>query len=36
MLPDILFCSLFPVQQTTSGIGHRVVVVVVVVVVFTL
>ena len=24
------FCSLFPVQQTTSGIGHRVVVVVVV------
>ena len=24
MLPDFLFCSLFPVQQTTSGIGHRV------------
>ena len=24
MLPDLLFCSLFPVQQTTSGIGHRV------------
>ena len=23
-LPDFLFCSLFPVQQTTSGIGHRV------------
>ena len=31
MLPDFFFCSLFPVQQTTSGIGHRVVVVVVVV-----
>ena len=30
MLPDFLFCSLFPVQQTTSGIGQRVVVVVVV------
>ena len=28
MLPDFFFCSLFPVQQTTSGIGHRVVVVV--------
>ena len=25
MLPDFLFCSLFPVQQTTSGIGHRVI-----------
>ena len=24
MLPDFLFCSFFPVQQTTSGIGHRV------------
>ena len=24
MLPDVFFCSLFPVQQTTSGIGHRV------------
>ena len=24
MLPDFLFCSLFPVQQTTSGIGHDV------------
>ena len=24
MLPDFLFCTLFPVQQTTSGIGHRV------------
>ena len=24
MLPDFLFCSLFPVQQTTSRIGHRV------------
>ena len=24
MLPYFLFCSLFPVQQTTSGIGHRV------------
>ena len=24
MLPDFLFCSLFPVQQTTSGISHRV------------
>ena len=24
MLPDFLFCSIFPVQQTTSGIGHRV------------
>ena len=23
-LPDFLFCSLFPVQQTTSGIGHRI------------
>ena len=23
-LPDFFFCSLFPVQQTTSGIGHRV------------
>ena len=23
-LPDFLFCSLFPVQQTPSGIGHRV------------
>ena len=23
-LPDVLFCSLFPVQQTTSGIGYRV------------
>ena len=23
MLPDFFFCSLFPVQQTTSGIGHR-------------
>ena len=24
-LPDFLFCSpVFPVQQTTSGIGHRV------------
>ena len=22
MLPDFLFCSLFSVQQTTSGIGH--------------
>ena len=22
MLPDFFFCSLFPVQQTTSGIGH--------------
>ena len=22
-LPDFFFCSLFPVQQTTSGIGHR-------------
>ena len=22
MLPDF-FCSLFPVQQTTSGIGHQ-------------
>ena len=22
MLPVFLFCSLFPVQQTTSGIGH--------------
>ena len=21
-LPDFLFCSLFPLQQTTSGIGH--------------
>ena len=24
MLPDFLFCSLFPVQQTTSGIGPHV------------
>ena len=27
MLPDffiLLFCYFFPVQQTTSGIGHRV------------
>ena len=24
MLPDFVFCSIFPVQQTTSGIGHRV------------
>ena len=24
MLPDFLFCSLFPVQQTTNEIGHRV------------
>ena len=24
MLPDFSFCSLFPVQQTTSGIGYRV------------
>ena len=24
MLPDF-FCSLFPVQQTTSGIGQRVI-----------
>ena len=24
MLPDFFFCSLFPVQQTTSVIGHRV------------
>ena len=23
-LPDFTFFSLFPVQQTTSGIGHRV------------
>ena len=23
-LPDFLFCSLFPVQQTTSGTGHHV------------
>ena len=23
-LPHLLCCSLFPVQQTTSGIGHRV------------
>ena len=23
-LPDFPFCSLFPFQQTTSGIGHRV------------
>ena len=29
MLPDFLFCYFFPVQQTTSGSGHRVVVVVV-------
>ena len=24
MLPEFFFCSLFPVQQTTSGVGHRV------------
>ena len=24
VLPDFLFCSFFLVQQTTSGIGHRV------------
>ena len=24
MLPDFFFCPLFPVQQTTSGIDHRV------------
>ena len=24
MLPDFFFCSLFAVQQTTSGIGDRV------------
>ena len=24
MLPDLLFCSFFPVQQTASGIGHRI------------
>ena len=24
MLPDFFFCFLFPVQQTTNGIGHRV------------
>ena len=24
MLPDFFFCSFFPVQQTTSEIGHRV------------
>ena len=24
-MPDFLFCSLFPVQQTTSGICHRVI-----------
>ena len=24
MLPEFFFCSLFPVQQTTSGSGHRV------------
>ena len=24
MLPDFFFCSFFPAQQTTSGIGHRV------------
>ena len=24
-LPDFLFCSLFPVQQTTSGTGHGVI-----------
>ena len=24
MLPDFFFCPLFPIQQTTSGIGHRV------------
>ena len=23
-LPDFFFCSIFPVQQTTSGIDHRV------------
>ena len=23
-LPDFLSCSIFPVQQTTNGIGHRV------------
>ena len=23
MLPDFFFCSLFPAQQTTSGIVHR-------------
>ena len=23
-LPDFFFCSLIPLQQTTSGIGHRV------------
>ena len=24
MLPDFFFCSIFPVQQTTSGIGYHV------------
>ena len=24
MLPDVFFCSLFPVQQTTSRIDHHV------------
>ena len=24
VLPDFLFCCLFPVQQTTSGMAHRV------------
>ena len=24
MLPDFFSCSLFPVQQTTSGIGNRI------------
>ena len=24
MLPDFFFCYIFPVQQTTSGIGNRV------------
>ena len=24
VLPDFLLCSLFPVQQTTSGVGDRV------------
>ena len=24
MLPGFFFCSLLPLQQTTSGIGHRV------------
>ena len=22
-LPDVIFCSLFPVQQTTSGVGNQ-------------